>query len=148
MDYNIISSFPYKNMSIHELLIDKFGLFDNYNYVKTDSNKEELVPIDKEQYTNNSVLLTLFLEKIWKYELGIILLIASIHDHNYSYLINNKFNFNPKKPLKTKCCMGHMYANIKSNTLCICSVCDPYGYYLLKDYRVLDSIKKITFYYD
>mgnify|MGYP005649360189 CR=1 FL=1 len=67
MDYNIISTFPYKNMSIHELLIDKFDLFDQYNYVKTDAHKEELVPIHKETYTNSIVLLRLCLEKIWGY---------------------------------------------------------------------------------
>jgi len=144
MDYNIISTFPYKNMSIHELLIDKFGLFDQYNYVKTDAHKEELVPIDKDKYTNTSVLLRLCLEKIWSYEPGIVFIIAEMHDYNYSYLLHNNFNFNFRKPLKTKCCLGHMYENINPNTLCICSVCDPHGYYLLEDYRVLDSIKTIT----
>jgi hypothetical protein len=110
-------------------------------------------PLIESSANNNNVLLSLVLNKIYNYEPSLLLIIAEYHDNSYIYLCEHSTichniikYINPRKPIKSGNCMGHMYINnstTSNNDNCICTQCDPYGYYLLKEYRVYNDIKEI-----
>jgi len=81
----------------------------------------------------HSVLLYLFLQKLFDYEPGIVRLIGFFHDYNYRYLTT--LSYINERPLKLDKCMGDYYIN-NNPDYCICSNCDPDGYNLLQPYRI------------
>jgi hypothetical protein len=161
MNYNNkFTYFNFSNQSLHDLVLKKFKIDNAPKHknlqIDSSSNKNTTVILNNLKMNNNLVLLSLFLNKIYNYEPSLLLLIAEFHDSYYIYLFehsNIEHNIikyiNPRKPIKSGNCMGDMYnntpnnSNTSNNNICICTQCDPYGYYLLKDYRIYNDIKEI-----
>ena len=114
---------------------DKNYLIDTLSIHDIISKKINLSVKEKEEKNSkyHSVLLYLFLQKIYNYEPGIVRLIGFFHDYNYQYLTMSAYL--NERPSKLGRCMGDYYIN-NNPEYCICSTCDPDGYYLLKPYRI------------
>ena len=106
-------------LTIHNIIGKKFNLS---LIKKTNNNKF------------HNILIYLFLQKLYKYEPGIVRLIGLFHDYNYQYLTISIYP--NERPIRLGRCMGDYYIDNNDVDSCICSNCDPDGYNLLKPYRI------------
>lgn len=150
MDYYFDNRLP-----IEYLINNKFKL-NQENIVipsiKTKSNTKTIIKKNtKKKYQYHKqfrkyqlIRLTLFLNKIFNYEPELIRIIGFIHDNNYESIVpipNNNI-LNERRPIRRNACIGFIEPIIETQDFyCICSSCDPYGYYMLQPYRIGDKLQ-------
>ena len=90
------------------------------------------------------------MKKIWNYEPNIVIIISQIHNDNHSSIID-LFSIDMRRPVRMNACIGN-YEDIQLNNdcnssdedyslyECDCESCDVYGFVLLKQHRINQSI--------
>lgn len=112
------------------------------NFKKGKKSYDKSVILTKNHRKYEVIRLGLFIKKIIEYEPELAINIAFLHDLNYESI--TPLPKNDRRPIRRNACLGLFRAEYydRDDFYCVCISCDPYGSYMLKPYRIENSLKE------
>ncbi len=120
----------------------KYIIYNITKMNKVSKKYKQVVKLTKNHRKYHVIMLGLFINKIMQYEPELVVLIAYLHDLNYTSLL--PMPPDERRPIRRNACLGLFKPELydRDDFYCVCVSCDPYGEYMLKPYRIENKLRE------